>query len=144
MDPEELLRRRIREHPTIFMGLLDMMEVYMLRLAKRGESLKDNEDLLSRIREHPAFHGGPRDENYWLDLLEFVLRRFGKGLDSLADLGASYIEPFPEFWSLDIENSQKVPLAWKVCEVLVGRLSRLEAQSRTVPVEEREVVVLTG
>ena len=34
-------------------------------------------ELKRRIRAHPAFHGGPADETYWLDFMEWTLAEFG-------------------------------------------------------------------
>ena len=94
--------------------------------------------LKRRIREHRAFRGGPADETYWLDLMEFALNMFPEGLDHLADLMASVREHHPECWSAYIEASRTDPLAWKVVHNLFRRLRNRPSDSLTASEDEVE------
>ena len=57
-------------------------------------------ELLRRVRAHPAFHGGPADEGYWLDLMELHLAKFGSyefKIEMLADSLERHPERLPTY-----------------------------------------------
>ena len=83
------------------------------------------EDLKGRIRAHPASSGGPPDEGYWLDLLEFTLAEMApEGLDPIAALTAKMLERHPEKWRAYIAASEKDLLAYKTVGALFSSLRR--------------------
>ena len=57
--------------------------------------MADLETLRRRICEHPAFQGGPADEDYWLDFLEFTLAKYGT-YDFMVERRADWCERQPE------------------------------------------------
>ena len=81
--------------------------------------MNDLEVLMDRVRAHPAFRGGPADEEYWLDFLEIYLAEFGGGLDALAKMYALNLERHPEKWHAYIERSGDDLLAYKTLQVLL-------------------------
>ena len=84
--------------------------------------MSDLEALIERMRAHPAFSGGPADEEYWLDLLEFSLSEFGGGLDALAQTLALNLERHPERLQAYIERSRDDLLAFKTLQVLLANM----------------------
>ena len=90
-------------------------------------------ELKRRIREHPAFHGGPADEAYWLDYTEAMLALFPEGHDTMAEIMAGVALKRPEIWPAYVEASNSDLLFWKIVRVMV-RLSRPGAsESYNVP-----------
>ena len=83
--------------------------------------MADLETLRRRICEHPAFQGGPADEDYWLDFLEFTLAKFGT-YDFMVEHLADWCERRPEMLYAYIITSKRDRLAWDVLHVLVPRL----------------------
>ena len=80
-------------------------------------------ELLRRVRAHPAFHGGPSDEGYWLDLMELLLAEFGHydfGVEILADSLKQHPERIPAY----VAASEKDRLFWDVLDRLVPKLWR--------------------
>lgn len=78
-------------------------------------------ELKRRIRAHPAFHGGPADETYWLDFMECTLAEFGTydfKLDCLADNLKRHPDQIPG-WVIASESDC---LAWDVLSHLVHLL----------------------
>ena len=59
--------------------------------------MADVEALKRRIRAHPAFGGGPADEGYWLDFLEFTLAKF-ESYEFMVDCLADSCERQPKRW----------------------------------------------
>ena len=83
--------------------------------------MADLEALRRRIRDHPAFGGGPADEGYWLDFLEFTLAKFGT-YDSMVEHFADLCERQPEMLHAYIITSQHDRLAWDILHALAPRL----------------------
>ncbi|MDE2667218.1 MAG: hypothetical protein OXI69_13825 [Acidobacteriota bacterium] len=81
------------------------------------------EALIRKIQTHPAFHGGPADEEYWLDFLEATLAEFGT-YEFLVEMQGEGLRRRPEMLALYILASQEDRLAWDVLEALVRRLRR--------------------
>ena len=52
-------------------------------------------ELKRRIRAHPAFHGGPADETYWLDFMEWTLAEFGT-YDFMGEVLADNLKHHPD------------------------------------------------
>ena len=108
--------------------------------------MKDLEALKQRIRAHPAFRGGPADEDYWLDMVEVCLAESPGGLDALAETQALIIESHPENWQAYIVASRVDLLAYKTLQVLLTNLRGKKPGSIKVSPEEAEVwqVALDG
>ena len=99
--------------------------------------MSDFDALKARIRQHPAFGGGPADETYWLDLLEVTLAEIvPANLDALAEFLARVHERNPAIWPFYIAASHEDPFAWKVLQALFRRLQRREAGSLAVSEEQ--------
>ena len=81
------------------------------------------EDLKRKLRAHPAFHGGPADEEYWLDFLEASLAKFGS-YEFLIEMQGKGLERRPERLAAYILASREDRLAWDVLYDLVPRLRR--------------------
>ena len=82
-------------------------------------------ELKRRIRAHPAFHGGPADETYWLDFMEWTLAEFGTyefKVDCLADNLKRHPDQVPG-WVIASESDR---LACDVLSHLVHLLWRNE------------------
>ena len=88
-------------------------------------------DLLRRVRANPAFHGGPADEGYWLDLMELLLAEFGT-YEFKVEVLADGLEQHPERVLAYVAASEKDRLFWDVLDRLVPQLWRNE---RVVPDE---------
>ena len=86
-------------------------------------------ELKRRIRAHPAFHGGPADETYWLDFMECTLAVFGT-YDFKLEVLADKLKRHPERVTAAVPSSQSDPLVWDVLSRLVPLLWRNE---RVVP-----------
>ena len=80
----------------------------------------DLEVLKRRIRSHPAFQGGPADEDHWLDFLEFTLEEFGS-YEFMIERLADSLERHPETLPGYLYQSEKDRLAWDVLHALVLR-----------------------
>ena len=102
-------------------------------------ALNDLEVLKERVRAHPAARGGPADEGYWLDLLEFCLAEFGGGLDALAKIYALNLESHPEKWQAYIAASRDDLLAFKTLQVLLANMRGKKPGSISVSPEEATV-----
>ena len=101
--------------------------------------MKDLEALKQRIRAHPASRGGPADEDYWLDTVEFCLAEFAGGLDAHAKMLALNIESHPEKWQAYIAASRDDLLAYKTLQVLPANMRGKKPSSINVSSEEAEV-----
>lgn len=88
-------------------------------------------ELLRRVRAHPAFHGGPSDEGYWLDLMELYLADFGT-YEFKVEFLADNLERHPERVRAYVAASERDRLFWDVLNRLVPQLWRNE---KDVPVE---------
>ena len=89
--------------------------------------MDDIESLKRRIREHPAFLGGPPDGTYWLDMMEVVIEIFPDVLDATADLMANVALTRPEKWPVYALADERHPLRhlrWKVMEALARKVPR--------------------
>ena len=87
--------------------------------------MPDLEAVRHRIVEHPAFHGGPADETYILDWLEWNLSSEGftsDKLDEVADRIASIQEGNPQRWLHYVAHSHTDLLAKKIVQALIRRL----------------------
>ena len=83
----------------------------------------DLEALKLRIRAHPAFQGGPADEDYWLDFMEFTLEEFAS-YEFMIERLADSLERHPEKLPAYLYGSEKVRVFWDVLHALVPRLWR--------------------
>lgn len=91
--------------------------------------MDDVEALKRRIRAHPAFGGGPADEGYWLDFLEFTLAKFGS-YEFMVERLADSCERQPETLAAYIVASENDRLTW---DALYALVPRLPANGRAVP-----------
>ena len=82
-------------------------------------------ELKRRIRAHPAFHGGPADEIYWLDFMECTLAEFGT-YDFQVEFRADMLSRHPEQVPTYVVASESDRLAWDVLSRLVPLLWRTE------------------
>ena len=98
--------------------------------------MTDPDILKERIMAHPAFKGGPADESYWLDFLEFSLAAFPEGLDTLASLLATDLERHPENWAAYIETSREDLLAYKTLQVLLINVRDRKLDTSITPLEK--------
>ena len=83
--------------------------------------MDDVEVLKRRIRAHPAFQGGPADEDYWLDFLEVILEEFAS-YECMIEQLADSLERHPEKLPAYLCASEKDLLFWDVLHALVPRL----------------------
>ena len=83
--------------------------------------MDDVEVLKRRIRAHPAFQGGPADEDYWLDFLEVILEEFAS-YECMIEQLADSLERHPEKLPAYLCGSEKDLLFWDVLHALVPRL----------------------
>ena len=86
-------------------------------------------ELKRRMRAHPAHHGGPADETYWLDFMECTLAEFGTYDFNLEVLGDK-LKRDPDRIPAAVVASNSDPLVWDVLDRLVPHLWRNE---RAVP-----------
>ena len=91
--------------------------------------MADLKALRRRISAHPASSGGPADEGYWLDLLEFELATSGS-YELMVKRLAGLCEQQPEKLAAYIEASERGRLHWDVLHALV---QRLQAKEKDVP-----------
>ena len=82
-------------------------------------------ELKRRIRAHPAFHGGPADETYWLDFMECTLEEFGT-YDFKVEVLADNLKRQPDRVPAAVVASESDPLVWDVLSRLVPLLWRNE------------------
>ena len=74
-----------------------------------------------RMRAHPAFTGGPADEGYWLDSLQWALKSIGT-YESMVERYAARLEQNPEQAEWYIRASLENRLYWDVLEVFVREM----------------------
>ncbi len=74
-----------------------------------------------RMRVHPAFTGGPADEGYWLDSLQWALKSIGT-YESMVERYAARLERNPEQAEWYIRASLVNRLYWDVLEVFVREM----------------------
>ena len=86
-------------------------------------------ELKRRIRAHPAFHGGPADETYWLDYMEWILAEYGT-YDFKVERLADNLKRHPDQVPAYVVASESDGFAWDVLSRLVTLLWRNE---RVVP-----------
>ena len=91
--------------------------------------MADLEALRRRIRAHPASSGGPPDEGYWLDILEFELATSGS-YEFMVERVTGLCERQPERLAAYIVASEYDRLHWDVLHALV---LRLQAEEKEVP-----------
>ena len=101
--------------------------------------MSDLEVLRERVRAHPAFHGGPVDEDYWLDIVEVLLAEFDVGLDRLAKTLATNLKSHPENWHAYIVRSRDDLLAYKTLQILLANMRGKHPGSVNVSSEEAKV-----
>ena len=101
--------------------------------------MKDLEALKQRIRAHPASRGGPADEDYWLDMVEFCLAEFSGSLDALAKMLAANLQIHPEKWQAYIAASGDDLLAYKTLQVLLANIRAKQPDWLNVSSKEAEV-----
>ena len=82
-------------------------------------------ELKRRIRAHPAFHGGPADETYWLDFMECTLAEFGT-YDFMLERLADNLKHHPDQVPVYVVASESDGLFWDVLSRLVPLLWRNE------------------
>ena len=93
--------------------------------------MADLEALRRRIRAHPASSGGPADEGYWLDILEFDLATAGS-YEFMVECLAGRREQQPETLATYIVASEYDRLIWDVLHALV---LKLQAEGKEMPPE---------
>ena len=127
---------RMRMVEELYMVVLDLLESDMHYLAIAGKSRSGMADLPAGLREFAASRGGLPDEDFWLDVLEYVWPRFTEGLDSVTD----FLEKNLKSWLGYIRGSRTDPLAWKTLEALLRRRwSSLVARATAAPVDNRKI-----
>ena len=101
--------------------------------------MNDLEVLMDRVRAHPAFRGGPADEEYWLDMVEICLEEFDGGLDRFAENFATKLERHPEKWQAYIERSGDDLLAYKTLQVLLTNIRDKQPGSISISPKKAQV-----
>lgn len=122
-----------------YMVVLDVLESRMRYREIVGKPPSGMVDLPAGLGEFAASRGGLPDEDFWLDVLEYVWPRLTEGLDSFADFDADLLEKDPKRWPGYIKSSRTDPLAWKTLEALLRRGSSLVARAEAAPADDQKI-----
>ena len=142
LEPQEKELKRslqtdqMRMVEELYMRVLDLLEIHMRCLALAGKPGSDMVNLPLGLGEFAASRGGSPDEDFWLDVLEYVWPRLTEGLYAFASFNADLLEKYPKSLWVYIENSRTDLLAWKTLEALLRRRSSLVERAMAAPADD--------